>query len=80
MSKEEKIELIQDALRGLRPFLEKDNGDITFVDLTEDYKVHVELHGSCKSCSMSMMTLKAGVEERIKDVLPEIKEVVAVQP
>jgi Fe-S cluster biogenesis protein NfuA len=76
--KNQKIALIEDALTGLRPFLEKDNGDITFVELTEDLIVKVQLHGACKSCSMSIMTLKAGVEERIKNVLPEITKVIAV--
>jgi len=78
MTKEKKIAIIEDALKGLRPFLEKDNGDITFVEYTDDDVVRVALHGACKSCSMSVMTLKAGVEERIKNVLPEVKEVVAV--
>ncbi len=78
MRKKQKIELIEDALTGLRPFLERDNGDITFVELTEEMVVKVALHGACKSCSMSVMTLKAGVEERIKNVLPEVKSVVAV--
>jgi len=78
VKKIEKIALIEDALTGLRPFLEKDNGDITFVELTEDLIVKVQLHGACKSCSMSIMTLKAGVEERIKNVLPEITKVIAV--
>ena len=78
MTKEKKIAIIEDALKGLRPFLEKDNGDITFVELTKDSVVKVALHGSCKSCSMSMMTLKAGVEERIKNVLPEIQRVEAI--
>ena len=71
------IDKIENALTGLRPFLEKDNGDITFVELTDDMVVKVELHGACKSCSMSLMTLKAGVEERIKNVLPEIDRVEA---
>ncbi len=78
MRKNQKIALIEDALTGLRPFLEKDNGDITFVELTDDLIVKVQLHGACKSCSMSIMTLKAGVEERIKNVLPEITKVIAV--
>lgn len=78
MSKEQQIDIIQEALKGLRPFLEKDNGDITFVELTDDMVVKVSLHGACKECSMSAMTLKAGVEERIKDVLPEIVKVEAV--
>ncbi len=78
MRKKQRIELIEGALDGLRPFLEKDNGDITFVELTDDLVVKVALHGACRSCSMSIMTLKAGVEERIKNILPEITKVVAV--
>ena len=79
MKKRDRIALIEDALTGLRPFLEKDNGDITFVELTDDMVVKVALHGACQTCSMSRMTLKAGVEERIKNVFPEIKQVVAVE-
>jgi Fe-S cluster biogenesis protein NfuA len=79
MIKTEKIDIIEEALKGLRPFLEKDNGDITFVELTDDMTVKVALHGACKKCSMSAMTLKAGVEERIKDVLPEVQRVEAVE-
>ncbi|NNC83411.1 MAG: NifU family protein [Flavobacteriales bacterium] len=78
MNKKKKIAIIEQALQGLRPFLERDNGDITFVELTNDDVVKVALHGSCKDCSMSMMTLKAGVEERIKNVLPEVQKVIAV--
>jgi Fe-S cluster biogenesis protein NfuA len=78
MTKDKKIAIIEEALSGLRPFLEKDNGDITFVELTDDSVVKVALHGSCKDCSMSKMTLKAGVEERIKNVLPEVNRVEAV--
>ncbi len=78
MNKAEMIHKIEDALTGLRPFLEKDNGDITFVELTNEMVVRVQLHGACKECSMSAMTLKAGVEERIKNVVPEIAKVEAV--
>ena len=78
MSKQEDIARIEDALKSLRPFLEKDNGDITFVELTDEMMVKVALHGECATCSMSTMTLKAGVEERIRSVVPAIKGVVAV--
>ncbi len=69
---------IEQALTQLRPFLEADRGDITLVEVTDDMVVHVELHGACKDCSMSYMTLKAGVEESIKKVAPEITGVRAV--
>ncbi len=69
---------IEEALVQLRPFLEADGGDITFVELTDDMVVRVQLHGACKSCNMSTMTLKAGVEEAIKRVIPQIKSVESI--
>ncbi len=69
---------IQGALQSIRPFLEADRGDITLVEITDDMVAKVELHGACKDCSMSYMTLKAGVEESIKKVAPEIKSVLAI--
>ena len=69
---------IEGALEQLRPFLEADRGDITLVEVTNDMVAKVELHGACKDCSMSYMTLKAGVEESIKKVAPEIKGVEAI--
>lgn len=79
MKRSEKITRIEEALTSLRPFLERDNGDITFVELTEDNVVKVELHGACVDCNMSIMTLKAGVEERIRSTVPDILRVEAVQ-
>lgn len=74
----ELINRIEMALQQLRPFLEADRGDITLVEVTADMVAKVELHGACKDCSMSYMTLKAGVEESIKKVAPEIKGVEAI--
>jgi Fe-S cluster biogenesis protein NfuA len=48
------------------------------VDVTDKMVVRVELHGACKDCSMSYMTLKAGVEESIMRVAPEVKAVEAI--
>ncbi len=75
MTSQEKIE---QALSDLRPFLEADHGDITFIELTDDKVVKVKLHGACSTCEMSAMTLKAGVEESIKKVVPEVVRVEAV--
>lgn len=71
-------EKIEKALDDLRPFLEADQGDITLVEVTKDNIARVELHGACKTCQMSAMTLRAGVEESIKKVAPEIKGVEAI--
>jgi len=48
------------------------------VELTDDNIVHVELHGACRSCPMSLMTLKNGVEAAMVKAIPEIKSVEAV--
>ena len=47
------------------------------VEIQDDATVVVRLLGACKDCSMSMMTLKAGLEEAVKKVAPEVKAVVA---
>jgi Fe-S cluster biogenesis protein NfuA len=71
-------ERIEDALNGLRPFLEADGGNITLDEVTTDGVVRVRLHGACCGCAMSPMTMKAGVEEAIKRVAPEVISVEAV--
>ena len=77
-TKEELIQIINDSIEQLRPFLNADGGDMEFVDITDDGIVHVKLLGACSSCSMSMMTLKAGLEEAVKKVAPEIKGILSV--
>ena len=72
------IQKVEDAIAQLRPFLEADGGDMTLVEITDEYVVKVKLHGACRSCSMSMMTLKAGIEESVRRAVPEIKSVEAV--
>lgn len=72
------INMIEEALTQVRPFLESDGGDIRLVEVTDDYVVKVKLLGACSDCQASVMTLKAGVEQAIKKMLPEVKEVVDV--
>jgi Fe-S cluster biogenesis protein NfuA len=69
---------VETALESIRPYLHADGGDVRIVDITEENIVQLELQGNCSSCSMSVMTLKAGVEEAIRKAVPEIKGVVAV--
>ena len=78
LNKEELTEKINGALEQLRPFLNADGGDMELVEITDDAIVRVRLLGACSDCSMSMMTLKAGVEEAVKKVAPEIQAVEAV--
>jgi len=67
-----------ESLDQLRPFLEADGGDMELVEIQDDATVIVRLMGSCKDCSISLMTLKAGLEEAVKKVAPEVKAVVAI--
>ena len=69
---------VEEALDQIRPYLQADGGNVSLVEITDDFIAKVELQGACKSCSMSMMTMKAGIEESIKRSVPEIKSVEAV--
>ena len=66
------------AIEQIKPYLEADGGSIEFVELTEDNVVNVQLLGACASCPMSIMTLKNGVEAAVKNAIPEIKSVEAI--
>ncbi len=69
---------IREALAELRPFLEADGGDITLEEVTPEGVARVRLHGACCGCAMVPMTMKAGVEEAIKRVAPDVVRVEAV--
>ena len=73
------ISEINKALNEIRPYLNNDGGDISFIGLTDDNVVKVKLHGACTDCKVNQMTLKSGVELTIKKYAPEIKEVVQVE-
>lgn len=78
IDKEKLTQRVLDALDTIRPYLQSDGGDITFLDITDDMQVKVKLTGACEGCPMSLQTLKGGVEMVIKQKVPEILEVVAV--
>jgi Fe-S cluster biogenesis protein NfuA len=69
---------VRNVIEQIRPYLQADGGDISFVELTGENVVNVELQGACGSCPFSRMTLKNGVEEAMRKALPEIKSVEAV--
>jgi len=68
------VEKIKEVLETIRPALQADGGDVEFIDCV-DGVVTVRLKGACGNCPMSMMTLKQGIEARIKAAIPEIKSV-----
>ena len=69
---------IKDALEQIRPFLQRDGGDIEFVEYTEDNVVKVRLQGHCAGCPGAQMTIKGVVERILKDSYPEVASVEAV--
>lgn len=72
------IARIENTLDTLRPYLEADSGNVSLVEVTEDMIVRLQLLGACSSCSMSMMTLKAGIEQSLLKAIPELKGVEAI--
>lgn len=75
MEKEEKIKLILKSIDKVRPYLQRDGGDVEFVELTDDNIVYVKVYGACVGCMMLDQTLKDGVMSIIMDEVPEIKDV-----
>lgn len=71
----EKVEI---ALNSMRPFLQADGGDVELVDITNEMEVQLRLTGNCSSCNISHITMKAGIENGIKNAIPEITRVIAV--
>ncbi len=71
---------VEDALNTIRPYLEADGGNVEVVEITSDLILKLELTGACKTCNMSAMTMKAGIEETIKRSVPEIKGIESVNP
>lgn len=69
---------VLEALDSIRPFLNADGGDVNLVSINDNNEVEVELIGACSTCSMSAMTLKAGIEESIKKACPEVTMVKAI--
>lgn len=78
MTHEELILNIEKALQEIRPFLNSDGGDISLVSVEDEKHVKVRLEGACTACSLSLSTMKAGVETTIKKYAPQIETVVNV--
>ena len=73
--KKELLERVDEALNDLRPHLAVDGGDVEVVDITDDMRVKIRWLGNCVNCSMSAMTLKAGVEQVLKQQIPGLHSV-----
>jgi len=69
---------VDQVLNEVRPMLRMEGGDVRLVEVTNEGVVKVQLTGACGSCPFSTMTLKHGIEVKLKKSIPEIKEVIAV--
>lgn len=70
---------IEAVIDEVRPAVRADGGDIELVGFDENEgRVELRLVGACHSCPYSLMTLKGGIEHRLRSLLPEVKTVVAL--
>jgi Fe-S cluster biogenesis protein NfuA len=72
------LQKVESALDTIRPYLDADGGNVSIEEITPDNIVKIKLLGACGSCPMSIMTLKAGIEQAIKKAVPEIEGIEAV--
>jgi Fe-S cluster biogenesis protein NfuA len=70
------LEKVKAALDSIRPALQADGGDVELLGV-EDGIVKVRLTGACSGCPMAALTLKEGIEQRLKELVPEVKAVEA---
>lgn len=78
MANSELLSRVEAALDNIRPYLQTDGGDVKLLEVTPEMIVKLRLLGNCESCSMSAMTMKAGIEKTIRKAVPEIMAVEAV--
>jgi Fe-S cluster biogenesis protein NfuA len=73
------VDRIEDTLDSIRPALRQDGGDVELVAFDDaEGIVHLRLMGACSACPISTMTVKHGIERRIRTAIPEVREVQAV--
>lgn len=66
------------VIERLRPSIQADGGDIEVVSVDDDGLVTIRLHGACVGCPSSSMTLKLGVERNLKENVPEVTGILAI--
>jgi Fe-S cluster biogenesis protein NfuA len=71
-------EKVQDTIEAIRDSLKSHGGDVELVGIDTDNTVKVRLQGACQGCPGAAMTMKLGIERILKEKIPEVKEVIAV--
>jgi len=72
-------EKVQAVIDEIRPYLQADGGDIELIDVEEGGIVKVRLRGACAGCPGAKMTLRMGVERKLKEVVPEVTQVIGIE-
>jgi Fe-S cluster biogenesis protein NfuA len=72
-------EQVESVLAQVRPALEAHGGNVELVEITPENVVKVRLQGACKGCPMSQMTMTMGIEAALKEEIPEVAAVEAVE-
>lgn len=70
---------VQTVIDLIRPAVQADGGDIELVNVTGDGEVQIRFHGACHGCPSSTMTLHRGIENNVREKVPEVTRIVAVQ-
>jgi Fe-S cluster biogenesis protein NfuA len=76
--KEELLARVEASLDTMRPYLQKDGGNVEVVEIDDNQTLWVRLVGACETCPQSFMTMKAGIEEAVKGAVPEIVAVKSI--
>jgi len=71
-------EKVQDTIEAIRDSLKSHGGDVELVGIDEDNTVKVRLQGACQGCPGAAMTMKMGIERILKEKIPQVKQVIAV--
>jgi len=75
---EQIMEKIKHAIDMVRPYLIADGGDVELIEVSDDLVVKVKLTGACEGCPFSVQTLRAGIEQAIRNEVPELKELISL--
>lgn len=72
LSDDDLFHRVEGVINRIRPAIQADGGDLELVDVTEAGLVRVRLHGACVGCPSSSMTLRMGIENNVRALVPEV--------
>ncbi len=70
---------VEQVLETIRPYLHADGGDVELVEISSELDVVLRLTGACSTCSMSEMTMTAGIEESLRRAIPNIGKITSLK-